>query len=93
MRAGKGDRILPHWEIPSTPSQKPRGGVSFYQRGEDLNERITNQMAFYLLDRRPGGQTCPGSAQAQRPRSDQTADLSEFEMIVRAAKDLDDDGC
>jgi hypothetical protein len=89
MRAGKGDRILPHWEIPSTPSQKPREGVSFYHRGGALNERITNLTALYLLDRRPGDQTCRDSAQAAA----QTADLSEFEMIVRAAKDLDDDGC
>jgi len=93
MRAGKGDRILPHWEIPSTPSQKPREGVSFYHRGGALNERITDQMPFYRLDSRGEDETCLDCAQAQWPGSAQTAELSEFEMIVRAAKDLDDDGC
>jgi len=50
-------------------------------------------MPSYLLDSRPEDQTCRDAAQAQCPRSAQTVDLSEFEMIVLAAKDLDDDGC
>ena len=92
MRSGKDDRILPNWG-PLHAFPKPREGVSFYHKGGGLNERNTSRIPFYRLESRPEDQTCRDAAQVQRPPCSEAVGLSEFEMIVRAANDLDDDGC